>query len=579
MVDLLVNQENVDNLLDKSNQVSMQNDDLIEKVSKLLKSQHKQIILETQIILSSNLFWNYLIAKFNFNQILISSDQYLIYKFLDKIDSLVAYMNQIEHKLINMEQYKFIYADDPEYLLNIILFLYDESLLSSDNSNETLISYLFNNFVLKHDIHYQHDINNNPNLKIDQHTSEFSLYLPLDVNELLLNTDLNENTSNGNNIINGFIPLVNNLKTLCYKTYDHFLAAEEHAALSGMHINYTTFACFCSSYYGLGHAEPTTYFDSPFLGLYERKSFNEEIKALFKDDCYFDDWKVKLGSFAFDDVFQSLSDQEQQLIRKHDQLWVPLVPETSCWDSMTESRSAHDKIVVSKVESSKKSNGVCGVTAQISSKHWTVAPKLISSCKKQTNLSPHNNNLSNNCIIGENGWNKSQLDPIGTKPASMLPRKNKLFQQLDNSKVKFDQKSTNPWYNQNNLSIAAPNLSIQDHKLQNKKFKFYTPSSVLESFCEKQAKQISLKQQQQQQQISKTAHETAYHPQKSRQPGPRYFYQQQQHNYSYDNNNNNYNGYYNGKRKSYFGKHNHYNEIESRQKQGSNQYYYRKNRN
>jgi hypothetical protein len=591
MVDLLVNKESVDSVLNKSNIVGIENNDLIEKVSNLLKSQHKQTILSSQMILSSNLFWNCLITKFNFNQILSSNDQYLAYKLLNKIGLLVAYMNQIEHRLINIEHNKFLYLDDTEYLLNLMLFLYDESSSNNENSIETFVSYLFNNFVLKYNTHVQQDINNNPNLKIDQHASEFSLCLPIDINEFLLKPYWEENISTGTNLISGFVPLIDNLTTLRSKTYDHFLAAEEQAALSGMQINYTTFACLCSSYYGLGHLEPTTYFESPFYSLYEKQSFDRELQVIFKDDCFFDDWKVKLGSFAFDDIFQALSDHEQQEIRKRDQLWVPLKPKSSCWNNKIEPQRPNSQLVELRIESLKKNNSICGVTAQTSSKHWTVAPKLISTnSKKQMNLSSNNSNSinnksqANNYIIGDNGWNKSQLDPIGTKPASMLPRKNKSLQQSDSSKVTSIKKLTNTWSHQDNLSILNNEPSILDSKILNnsKKFKFYTPSNVLELLCERQTKQITLKQQQ----TMKSLNEPAYYPHKTRQPGPRYFYQQQNHyeinnnNNNNSNNNNNYNGgYFNGKKKSYFGKYNHHNEIENRQKHGTNQYYYRKNRN
>ncbi len=97
-----------------------------------------------------------------------------------------------------------------------------------------------------------------------------------------------------NPIIDSYVPLLANLTSLNYFTYDPFTEAYETAERYGTEVDTCSLGCLGLSYKTMGHfTVKSAFFENSFQFLHELKEFHDEF------DRVFDDFKsnLKQGNF------------------------------------------------------------------------------------------------------------------------------------------------------------------------------------------------------------------------------------------------------------------------------------------
>lgn len=268
---------------------------------------------------------------------------------------------------------------------------------------------------------------------------------------------------NSNPISQGYRELLDNLERLQYICNDPINDYETESELYGrvFHDRSRFFSYFSASYYTMGLFDlRKSLFDNPLQSIYENKLFNQEYLQIFKNDLISHEWKKKmieslqLTPDEFSALFESVKSKQKSKEKKSQ--WdfeIKNSPKMSTVNKQENLKSIFEEIIerIETLNASILFNSYYRVIQSYpiefayedsspikdkkidnlqSNRKWTVAPKLfakntIVNSVKRTNLPCINRlNFTHELQKRYDEYSeirgRSDLKPIGTKPASMF---------------------------------------------------------------------------------------------------------------------------------------------------------------
>ena len=276
----------------------------------------------------------------------------------------------------------------------------------------------------------ENDLNEWTKLDNDCKLCEIDL---VDIGQVMSKPILTHNTEEY--LIRSLKIFANNLSKLNSFTYDPFTEANEDAEFGYGQADVLSFACLLFSYYSMGSIQIKKFlFENEFQFLYDSNVFYNDFDITFRNDLIISDEKkcsnrecaeclsFKKSKWSFTKTSHTKTEVKKiENNRQHLSTIDEILNRISNLDSQNFFNSYFTLINNEELENDCRER-------LLQQRGWTVAPKLFSSNtinhldSECFHSAPDNITLASNPATSEHrpNWFKSEMKPIGFKPASMF---------------------------------------------------------------------------------------------------------------------------------------------------------------